>query len=69
MTNETKNLRLSIRCAVSSKPQAERTSLEEQERLGRELTATPGARVVRVCVIPGQSRDLRFGKTLIWPRP
>ncbi len=52
--------RVAIWAAVSSAEQAtpDKTSLAEQERLGREFAGAIGGQVVRVYCVPGHSRDL-----------
>ena len=52
--------RVAIWCAVSSQPQADRVSLADQERQGREFAQAIGGDVVAVYMVPGHSRDLIF---------
>lgn len=53
-------LRVAVWAAVSTAEQAtpDKTSLAEQERLGREFAGAIGGQVVRVYRVPGHSRDL-----------
>lgn len=53
-------LRVGLWCAVSSKPQAERVSLDDQEQAGRRFTERVGGEVVAVYVVPGHTRDFVF---------
>lgn len=53
-------LRVAIWSAVSSKPQAEKTSLSDQEEAGRRFAASLDGHVVAAYVVPGHSRDLIF---------
>jgi len=54
--------RVAIWCAVSSKAQAaeNKTSLEDQERAGRQYAESIDGQVVRVYRVPGHTRDLVF---------
>lgn len=44
--------------AVSSRPQAEKISLEEQQRLNDEHVAKHGGSLVAALIVPGESRDI-----------
>ena len=54
--------RVAIWAAVSSKPQAadDKTSLQDQEDLGRQYAAKIGGEVVRIYKVPGHTRDIVF---------
>lgn len=51
------NLRIGIWCAVSSKPQTDKISLQAQEAQGRAFAQAHGS-VIAVYTVPGISRDL-----------
>jgi len=54
--------RVAIWAAVSSKPQAagDKTSLSDQEHLGRQYAERIGGEVVRIYKVPGHTRDVTF---------
>lgn len=54
--------RVAIWAAVSSKPQAadDKTSLQDQEDLGRQYAEKIGGEVVRIYKVPGHTRDIVF---------
>ena len=54
--------RVAIWAAVSSKPQAadDKTSLQDQENLGRQYAEKIGGEVVRIYKVPGHTRDIVF---------
>lgn len=58
MTNGNNLKRFVLWAAVSSQPQVEKVSLENQIKLGREHAARHGGTVVAELIIPGQSRDI-----------